>query len=254
VLKINDLIEWGVDEMQSFYTGFVALALASFAAFAAQAAGIRVGEYAAHGGGSRLTIAKTLSGQTFAVDTSGADGHRCRLRGEIRDGRAVLKGSDAKAPCIVILKAAADGVDVNTADDAVCRREFCGAHATFAGVYRRAPAICTQAQARRTQDKFAAQIKQKQFREALTTLGPLIKQCGGFVEGRRFAALQNEFALTAHRAGDNASCRTALTPLRARAAKTDAELTEEFAHAPTEAAQEIRIAKTTRAHARRCDR
>jgi hypothetical protein len=254
VLTINDLIEWDVDEMQSLLMGFVALALLSCGAFAAAAAEVPVGEYAAHGGGSRLTIAKTLSGRTFAVDTSGADGHHCRLRGEIRDGRAVLKGSDASAPCVVLLKAAVDGVDLSAADDAVCRREFCGAHATFAGVYRRAPAVCTLAPARRVQDRFAAQIKQKRFREARATLSPLIKQCSGFIETRRFAALQNEFALAAHRAGDNAACLATLAPLRARAMKSDALLAEEFARAPTEAAQEIQIAKTTRAHLRRCSR
>ena len=111
-------------------------ALLSFSYSAAAEPLLQPGDYVTERGWGRLQMTRdNAEALKFSIRAIGANGHSCGLRGEIREGRALLETGDPGKNCIVQFTAVAEGVDVSSVDPQLCRY-YCGARAMFATIPR----------------------------------------------------------------------------------------------------------------------
>ncbi len=157
--------------------------------------------------------------------------------------------ADAKMPCIVTFKPVRNGIVVQADNEQACRA-YCGARASFGGEYVRVPATCSRSEMAQTRQRFKAAFDGRRYREALNLLAPLFKNCNAQLTSFDKGWVSNDLALTQHRLGDNAACRSTLEPWTALAAKPDDIINTDYL--PSEAASYLDIAKATRYNLRLC--
>jgi hypothetical protein len=208
------------------------------------------GEYVSRGGMGTLHIVRAANGTlTFSLESVGANAHTCMLDGELRNGQATLEGLDDDEPCVVTLKPTAEGIDVGSSENAACRA-YCGMRASFEGEYLRPAPACTAEAVRATRRKFQQLYDRKQWREARTTLEPLIRDCAETIDWITLGRIRNDLAVTLHKLRDLASCRAVLAPLAEDAALSDAEI--EDLYPPTDAELYLPIVRSTRTNLKLC--
>ncbi len=226
-------------------------ALAMVLAAAPAVAQIKTGEYVNGAGFGVLHITPEKSaGLRFQLNARGANFHVCELSGVIRNGEALLDdSSDNKRPCIVTFKVVKEGIDVNSKFERTCSA-YCGARASFEGVYATPPAGCAPSQVRGNRNRFKAMFDRKAYAEARDLLAPVLKNCLNTMSNYDEGWVRNDFALTQHRLGDNAGCRETLKPWLELAQTHDEQIRGDYP--PSDADMMLRLAGATRANMSVC--
>lgn len=213
-------------------------------------AALKAGEYLTDGGSARLVLKAGSGGaMSFSIDAVGGNMHTCSLEGEVRGGRAVLDGTDAKSPCIVTFKPGAQGIEVATTGPGSCS-DYCGMRASFEGIYALAAPGCSRSAVTATRRTFQQLYDKRQFAEARAKLQPLLKDCvrtlGEVEDGR----IRNDLAVTLHKLGELAACREVLAPLAEEAKLTDAQVRDNYP--PSDADVRMPVVRATRTNLRLC--
>jgi len=233
--------------MNSFSRCLAILALLLPLSAASQTA-LQPGTYVTASGWGTLTLKPATKGaQEFELGSLGANGHTCTLEGAITAGKATLDASSG--PCVVTFTLTGQDIDVQTNTEEPCR-EFCGMRASFTGLYLSIAPACTPQAQRQTRDQFKRLYDAKSYSQARMTLEPLLKDCGKTLAWFDEAWIRNDLALTLHKLGDDAGCRSLLKPLAEKAALTDEQIRMEWP--PMEAETFLPIAKATRTNLKLC--
>jgi hypothetical protein len=211
---------------------------------------LQPGDYVTERGWGNLGIVQDKGGTLkFSIEAMGGNAHSCSLEGEIRDGRATLEAMDAGKPCVVTFKRAADGVTVASVDPQLCRY-FCGMRADFEGKYLKTAAGCTPKPLSRTREEFKKLYDRRDYAAARAKLEPAFNACAKTLDWLETGWMRNDLALTQFRLGDAAACLRTLEPLAQDAAKSDAQIRDDFA--PTDADNWLPVVKATRTNLKLC--
>jgi hypothetical protein len=231
------------------YAFVFALALAASAAYA-QKAGLEPGEYL-DGSGGYLLIKPAKDGVLpFEIRTISPARHSCEVDGRIaKNGQALLKPGADLPNCTVHFERKGDGIEVSL--KSVCPG-YCGARASFDGMYLKPAQGCDRAGLRKTRAEFKRFYDRKAYSEARAALEPMLKRCEKTLDEDEDGWIRNDLAITYLRLGDPAECRNVLQPLAANAAKTEAQLREDLI--PNDPDRTLRIARATRTNLKLCQR
>ncbi len=185
------------------------------------------GEYQMEGGSGVLVLKKGKQGSKFDIETVGANGHSCSLDGEIRNGRTTVSTAGTDAECTVSFNAKSDGIQVDAAPAEACRA-FCGARASFEGLYLRAPTGCAATERSKARQAFKRAYDDRHYADAEKQLAPLLSSCAKTLSWRELGSIRNDLAITQHHLGHDADCLATLQPLAADAGKSDDQLRESY--------------------------
>ncbi len=207
------------------------------------------GTYLTKGGWGSLSISKNKDGElAFEISSLGANAHSCGLKGTIKSGQAILKGSEEKKPCIVTFHLKGDKIEVTDNENAC--RSYCGARASFTGLYLKAKQGCSEIE--KSRKAFKRLYDKKAYAQARDVLEPLLKNCEDVVDWMEIGWIRNDLAITEYKLGEYAECLRILRPLEAEAKKTDDELFDSYPGQPAYAESSIAIAKATRTNLKLC--
>jgi hypothetical protein len=185
------------------------------------------------------------AGNRFSISTSGANFHTCDLEGVIVAGKAKMKDS----ACVVSFKAEGDGVRVEGNADGGCQ-EFCGARGNFEGLYRKPPPACTKTAMAQARTGFKKRYDAKDYTGALAALQPVVAQCKAFLHWIDFGRVQNDLAITQYHLGDKAGCQATLKDFAEDAARTDAQVRDDYP--PSDADIYLPVLKAARTNLKKC--
>ncbi len=185
------------------------------------------------------------AGNHFTIATSGANFHTCDLEGSIVAGKAKMKDS----ACVVSFKP--QGADVLVEDNTHggCH-EFCGARGSFEGLYRKPPPVCVKAAMAQSRNTFKKRYDAKDYAGALAALQPVATQCKNFLHWIELGRVQNDLAITQYHLGDKAGCQTTLKDFAEDAAKTDAQVRDDYP--PSDADVYLPVLKAARTNLKKC--
>jgi hypothetical protein len=184
---------------------------------------LRPGEYITDEGWGTLQLTRDAAGKlAFDLTALGVAGHACDLDGEIQNGAATLATADEASKCVVLFTATSEGIEVR-GDREACR-SFCGARAGFESMYLRPARGCTTAALSTTRTTFKRFYDKKAYRQALSTLEPVITRCARTLQPVEDGAIRNDVALTLYHLGQRARCLAVLDPLRLDADTKDEDL------------------------------
>ncbi len=220
------------------------LALLALAVGIAHAAGpaLKPGEYIADGGWGTLSISNPQSkGLAFKLDSYGGNFHTCTLEGRIVDGEAKLDSSSDESACLVRFAPTADGIAVSGTESC---REYCGARASFEGLYLRPAAGCGGEAVRATRAEFKRLYDRKQHAPALAKLASLPERCARTLDRYENGEILNDIAITQYKLGQRDACLRTLAPLAEDAAMSDDAIREGYP--PSDADVWLPIVKAAR--------
>jgi hypothetical protein len=213
-------------------------------------AALTPGKYVADGGAGHLTLKKGKSGNLdFEISTTGTNGHACSLEGQLKNGRAQLEGEDAKKPCIVTMKMTPEGISVEDASNGSCQIH-CGMRASFELTYFQPTPACLSTAVGNTRKQFKQRYDGKQYAEARALLEPVLKDCARSLDWIEAGRIRNDLAVTLHKLGDMAACRSVLQPYVEDAAQTDTYLRGSYP--PLEADLYLPVVRATRTNLKLC--
>lgn len=221
----------------------LSLALA-LAASAAQAQ-VAPGDYISERGGGSLTV----KDGGFEISSVGANGHTCGLDGKLK-GSIGLAG-EAPDICRVEFKPKDGGYQVTPLTLEPCRA-FCGARASFDGLYLKPAPGCADAEREATQKDFKAAYDAKQYAKAEPLLARQLKDCARTLGWLEKASTANDLAITQFHLGKKADCLKTLQPLTKDAAKKDDVLKDDYP--PSDWADYQPVVKATRTNLALCRR
>ena len=211
------------------------------------------GTYLTEGGWGRLTLAERAGQLMLVLRTTGPNGHGCGLQGPVdAQGLARIPPGPGMPACVVQLRPTArpGELEVSPGEAEACRA-YCGARAGgFEGLYRLAVPGCSPAERQRARQAFQRQYAAAEFEAATATLGPVLARCAAVLPALEAAWLRNDLALAHDNAGQRAACLQLLAPLRAQAARTEAEVRAELP--PSDAQAWLRVMRATRTNLARC--
>lgn len=212
------------------------------AASAAQAQ-VPDGEYISQYGRSSLSVANG----GFDITSVGANGHTCGLNGAFKNGVGVVdEGPDA---CRISFRKRGDGYEVTPLTVQNCRT-WCGARASFDGLYLKPAPGCTDAAREATQKAFKAAYDAKQYARAAPLLTRMLKDCAATLSAQESATTRNDIAITHYHLGQKAACLKVLAPLAKEAAKSDEDLKDDYP--PSDWADYQPVVKATRTNLALC--
>ena len=131
-------------------------------------AGVQPGKYLAKGASGTLVIEVAKAGAlSFAIESTGSNGHTCSINGEIPAGanRALVPTSEGEKPCIVVFRKVTAGISVETPDTDSCQ-DFCGARASFDLAYDKVDGKCWPKAVRGQRAEFKRAYEKKDFATA----------------------------------------------------------------------------------------
>lgn len=172
----------------------------------AMAAGpaVEPGEYIYVEGGSGHG-AMSVKGNSFNIETMGANCHTCAVSG-------TFKGRTGVADACRIAVSGDNGVlKLDTSATQEACRDFCGMRAGFDGEYRRPPAACTDRQRTVRIGQAHKQYATKDYDGARTTLRALLSECDTFMDWIERDKARSDLAVTEYHRGDNQQCLAALS-------------------------------------------
>jgi len=211
---------------------------------------LRPGQYITEGGWGNLSIKSGKGGTlVFVLEAVGGNAHTCDLRGQISNGHATLKAFEKGNPCVVSFSGAGEDINVTSNGDEC--RFFCGARASFEGLYFKPDQGCTAASLRKTRNEFKRLYDRKAYSEARTKLEPALRACKKTLNWLEEGWIRNDLAITQYKLRDLDGCRQTLQPLAADAAKTEKQLKEEYP--PTDADNYMPIVEAARTNLKLCD-
>ncbi|GLR14671.1 hypothetical protein GCM10007907_34610 [Chitinimonas prasina] len=211
---------------------------------------IQPGEYLTEGGWGTLKIKPGKNKQlTFVLDAIGANAHSCNLEGEIINGRATLEAEEEGKACVVGFKPKGDDLEVADRSEGYCRY-YCGMRASFEGLYIMPAPGCTLAGVRKARKAFKQAYDKKAYADAEAHLSPLLNNCNKTLNWLEEGWIRNDLALAQYKSRNLLACRETLQALADDAAKTDAELREDYP--PTDAESYLPIMRATRTNLKLC--
>jgi hypothetical protein len=214
-------------------------------------AGVQPGKYLAKGASGTLVIEVAKAGAlSFAIESTGSNGHTCSINGEIPAGanRALVPTSEGEKPCIVVFRKVTAGISVETPDTDSCQ-DFCGARASFDLAYDKVDGKCWPKAVRGQRAEFKRAYEKKDFATARDRLDGALKDCKDYIDEFDRYRMLNDLAITLHHLGDDAGCLKVLEPMAGLAATPDKEYDDD----PTlEAEQSKKIGRATRTNQELC--
>lgn len=209
------------------------------------------GDYQTEGGWGRLKVTRDgPAALRFRLRTEGANGHSCGLDGVILAGVASLTPAGAGEVCRVFFGRDGEAVVLSTNGAGACRY-YCGARAAFEGRYLPSRTGCSEPERRTARREFKARYDAGEFAAALARLQPVLARCAAATPWLEQGWIRNDVAITQLRLGAAGDCLQTLAPLRADAARSEAEIRE--AHPPSDADRYLSILRATRSNAGRCE-
>lgn len=229
-------------------TLFAALAVvALFSQNAFSSSDIKPGEYLRKGGSGTLTVKPTSANkQAFAIEAFGANTHICELEGVIQQNKAILDTGEGEKKCVISFQVTKQGIDVIVKEPTheQCRF-FCGARASFDGMYLVPENGCSDAERQSTRKRFIDFYKQKNYAKAQAQLEPILQRCSKTLHMFEGGDIRNDLAITQYHLNDYAGCLKTLEPLVEYAGMTSDQLKENFAPSDAEVmAATAKAAKT----------
>jgi hypothetical protein len=208
------------------------------------------GQYITEGGWGNLSI-KPGKGETliFILKTVGGNAHTCDLQGQILGGRATLKTFEKGNPCVVIFSASGENVNITSNGDECSF--FCGARASFEGLYLKPCQGCSAVDVQKIRGEFKRLYNRKAFDKARMKLEPVLRNCKKTLNWLEEGWIRNDLAVTQYKLHDLDGCRKTLRPLAADAAMTEQQLKEQYP--PTDADNYMPIVEATRTNLKLCN-
>ena len=186
-------------------------------------ASLQPGEYITDEGWGTLLVKRDPAGKLlFELTAVGVNGHTCDLDGEIQNGKASLETADNTRACGVSFTPTSEGINVR-GDREACRF-FCGARAGFEALYLKPAQGCSSAQLTASRAAFKRLYDKKAYRQALSTLEPVIARCARTLHALEDGAIRNDIAMTLYHLGQRRRCLAVLDPLRLDAETKDEDL------------------------------
>jgi hypothetical protein len=201
----------------------------------------RAGTYIFEGGAGSLVLAKG----TFSIEVVGANAHTCNVSGSWKGASGLANEEGEK--CELSFAAKGDEVTVTSTGEAC--RSYCGARASFDGLYLTPKKGCTRAEVKKTRAAFKAAYDKKQYAQSVSLLAPLLDTCVPVLDRFDVMWIRNDLAIAQHRAGDDQACLSTLEPV---AEYRDAPPGEPIGYEPSFEDVFARIAKATRTNAKLC--
>lgn len=221
------------------------LAIALLLAGSAAQAQVPDGEYISQFGRGSLSVEKG----GFDISAVGANGHTCGLSGEFRgDVGVVDEGPEA---CRIAFKKKDGGFEVAPLTVQNCRT-YCGARASFDGLYLKPAPGCSDSEREATQKAFKEAYNARQYAKAEPMLVRQLKDCARTLSSQETASTRNDIAITQYHLGRKAECLKTLAPLAKEAAKSDEALKDDYP--PSDWADYQPIVKATRTNLALCRR
>jgi hypothetical protein len=186
----------------------------------------------------------------FRLRAEGANGHSCGLDGVILGGVASLTPEGEREVCRVFFGRDGEAVVLSTNGAGACRH-YCGARAAFEGRYLPSRAGCSEAERRNARRDFKARYDAGDYPAALARLQPVLERCAASTPWLEAGWIRNDVAITQFKLGVPADCLQTLAPLRADAARSEAEIRQ--AYPPSDADRYLSILRATRSNAARCE-
>lgn len=153
----------------------------------------------------------TSKGNTFVINIVNHQGNLCELSGSLKNNTY-----QDGAGCVANFTFQRNKIRVSVPESAeeACR-QYCGHNAHFAEEYHRLPAACTEAAAKRNEQRFQAAYRAKKYAQAVQIKQQYLKTCGDFMFITEQMRTRNDLAIAHKNNGNHAACRTTLQPLQA---------------------------------------
>lgn len=214
---------------------------------------IAPGHYATEQGWGWLVVESPKDGEVhFSVDAQSTPTGGCGgLEGELKGLSGVV--TDGGNTCTIRFQPTVKGVKLGTETVEACRR-FCGLSGSFSGEYlRNANPSCMPGAVAETRGRFKKLYDRKDYRSALSTLQPVLKDCLAFLNELDSGQIRNDVALTQYKNGQREECLYTLAPYRKDARRSDEAILQEWGR-PDVAGEYLAIVKAARTNFRLCGR
>ena len=225
--------------------------IALLSSMAAMAQSLPPGIYISDGGRGTLRIEAERDGtQRFSLNEVGANFHTCDLEGDVRASRATLPTYD-DAVCRISFARQDDGILVEqNEDDFEHCRSFCGARASFGGVYLSIAPMCEPDLIAAQRKAFKKAYDQKRFADAAVMLESVIPACERTLTDADHGWIASDLAITRHKLGDHSGCVAVLEGYRELASMDEAAIRDSYP--PSEADVYARLARAVRTNLKLC--
>ena len=185
----------------------------------------------------------------FQIETTGANFHSCGLGGEIASGgKATLEGSEKE--CVVTFTSTANGIEVKPSGFEC--QYYCGARASFDGIYLKPAAGCDSRSMKKTRSLFKKLYDKKKYQQAFTKLNTLYTTCRKTLGWLETGWIQNDLAVTQYKMGDTKGCNATLASFTEDVKKPDEVILQD--HAPSDAEAWLPIVKAARHNLELCNK
>jgi hypothetical protein len=204
--------------MRLFSTHFIymligtTLCAVSFYSYA-EPISVTVGEYIAEGGWGQLTITKSNKQLHFSISAVGANAHICDLEGKIKDNQSTPDNDMGDQSCVIHFRPQGSSIKVESEKYEACSI-YCGARATFEGVYLKPAVGCADKEREHTHRQFKMLYDKKNYKAAAATLTPLLTQCEKTLGWMETGEIRNDLAITQYHLKQFAECQKTLEPLQ----------------------------------------
>lgn len=242
--------DFRVSTVAVIFAGALSLVLGPPALAQRTTTSLKPGEYLTEGAWGHLSLRPGFGNSlVFAIEATGGNMHVCALDGEVNGGKATLEGADEKTPCVVTFVHTGEGVKVSANEPDACR-DYCGARASFEGLYLRPSARCTKEAVATARKSFKQLYDTRQFAQARSVLEPVLTLCSRTLHRAEEGRIRNDLAVTMHKLADLSGCQLVLQPLAEDAKLTDAEFRE--GNPPADADMMLPIVRAARTNLRLC--
>ena len=147
-------------------------------------------------------------GSKFEIATVSNNGNLCNLEGSLKNNVFRENGCEIR----FTFSRGKATVSIPEAASEACR-SYCGLNAGFAGDYRTDPAACTAAGIKRTEQRFQAAYRSKDYAQAAKIKQNHLNACTPFLFITEQMRAINDLAVSHKNSGNKAACLAALQPL-----------------------------------------
>ncbi|PPU18268.1 hypothetical protein XarbCFBP7610_16455 [Xanthomonas arboricola] len=184
------------------------------------------GEYITEKGWGHLLLTRHKQSLRFSLESTTGQA-MCFLEGVIDGRQGIATSETGLTDCQVQFANTAEGVNVTTTTPVECK-SLCGYNGGFEAPYLRAKDGCSRNALARTRAAFQQHYDRKDYRTALTTLSPVLAQCGPTLEWEEEGEIRNDLAITQYKNALYAQCLETLNAYAEDAATDDDAVMENW--------------------------
>ncbi|WP_448121020.1 hypothetical protein [Xanthomonas arboricola] len=184
------------------------------------------GEYITEKGWGHLLLTRHKQSLRFSLESITSQA-MCFLEGVIDGRQGIATSETGLTDCQVQFANTAEGVNVTTTTPVECK-SLCGYNGGFEAPYLRAKDGCSRNALARTRAAFQQHYDRKDYRTALTTLSPVLAQCGPTLEWEEEGEIRNNLAITQYKNALYAQCLETLNAYAEDAATDDDAVMENW--------------------------